>query len=250
MKDSEKIDAVLKTVAVEPLVGDDPIGNFMLPGRFAHLQRVASIFSASKMIPEAFRGDVASCAIVLELAVRLGVAPFMLFHHLFVVHGKPGLDAQIIISLVNQRGPFAGPIQWEFSGEGKSKKCTAFAIDKASGSRCEVSIDMKLVDAEGWASKSGSKWLTMQDQMFRYRTACWLARAYCPEVTMGLYSREELDDISQQPAKANADISTPTSGSRTEQLLARLVQTPAVPTEEEDERAAIVAQDVVVNEKS
>lgn len=52
-----------------------------------------------------------------------------------------------------------------------------------------------MVNAEGWASKNGSKWKTMPDQMFVYRAAAFWQRAYAPELGMGLQTVEEAYDI-------------------------------------------------------
>jgi hypothetical protein len=52
-----------------------------------------------------------------------------------------------------------------------------------------------MVQAEGWASKNGSKWKTMPDQMFVCRAAAFWQRAYAPELGMGLQTAEEVGDV-------------------------------------------------------
>ena len=114
----------------------------------------------------------------------------------YIVHGRPGIEAQLKIALVNARGPFTGPIQWRMSGEGKSRKCTAFAVHRDTGETCEYTIDWATVEAQEWnkPGKNGfpSRWTTMPDKMFRYRSASWLIDLYCPEVTLGLATVDEL----------------------------------------------------------
>jgi hypothetical protein len=51
-----------------------------------------------------------------------------------------------------------------------------------------------MVDGEGWSKKSGSKWLTMPEQMFRYRAASYWAKVYAPEISMGFPTRDEMAD--------------------------------------------------------
>lgn len=43
--------------------------------------------------------------------------------------------------------------------------------------------------------KDGSKWKTMPDLMLRYRAATLFARTYAPELTMGMHTVEEEQDI-------------------------------------------------------
>lgn len=186
---------------------DDPITGMLFDtGRFEHLTRVAKMFSESGMVPDAFKRNVAACAVGIALSQRLGVDPFMLFQRLYVISGKPGIEAQLAIAIANQRGVFTGPIQYEFKGDNKDKTrtCRAYAILSKTKTPVEMVIGWDTVTGEGWDKKNGSKWNTMPDQMFRYRTAMWLIRTACPEVLHGMYSAEELADereINITPAK-------------------------------------------------
>lgn len=163
--------------------------------RFNQAQRVAKLFSESKLVPDHFRGSSASVFVALHMAMRMNLDPMMVMQKTYIIQGKPGMEAQLMIALVNARGPFTGPIQWEFAGEGESRQCTAYATHKVTGERCEFPLTWKMVKAEGWAGKSGSKWMTIPDLMFRYRSATYLARLYCPEVLMGLATVDELKDM-------------------------------------------------------
>ena len=171
----------------------------MDPNVFEHMQRVCKVYSASDVVPTQFRGNLANCMIAFELAHRMKANVFMLMQSMYVVQGKPGLEAKLVIALVNMRGPFRGPIQYDFKRDdkGKALACTAYATHKATGQRCEATVTWEIVEKEGWSKKNGSKWLTMPDQMFMYRSAAWLARAYCPEVIMGMHTADELEDTYQ-----------------------------------------------------
>ena len=53
---------------------------------------------------------------------------------------------------------------------------------------------MDMAKDEGWLGKNGSKWKTMPQLMLRYRAASFFSSLNCPELTMGLYTREEMQD--------------------------------------------------------
>lgn len=55
---------------------------------------------------------------------------------------------------------------------------------------------MAMAVAEGWSTKSGSKWKAMPELMLRYRAATLFARLYAPELTMGIRSTDEVIDVS------------------------------------------------------
>ncbi len=167
----------------------------MNPAVFEQAQRVAAIYADSDLVPDHFQKKPSNVFVALELAERLGVNPFMLMQRLYVVYGKPGMEAQLVIALMNTRGPFTGPVQWVFKGEGKARSCTAFATHRKTGKTCEATVDWDMVVKEGWYDKKGSKWKTMPNQMFQYRSAAFLARLHCPEVMMGLSTTDEIEDV-------------------------------------------------------
>lgn len=185
------------------IVSDNSELAFLLDtARFEHLQRIGNLFANSGLVPKHFQGNQAGCSIAVQMAFRMNVDPFMLMQALYMVHGKPGMEGKFAIGLINVRGPFTGPLQWRFDGTKGDKKdvrnwdwsCTCFATHKISGQLCELTIHWETVLAEGWYDKDGSKWRTMPEQMFRYRTASWLARAYCPEVIFGMHFADEIHD--------------------------------------------------------
>jgi hypothetical protein len=191
--------------------------------RFNQAWRAATMFSNSKLVPADFRGSPESCFVAMHMAVRLNLDPMMVMQKTYIIHGRPGMEAQLIIALVNARGPFTGPIQWETSGTGDTREWIAFATHKGTGERCTAKVDWAMVKAEGWAGKSGSKWMTIPDLMGRYRSATFLARLYCPEVIMGLSTVEELRDM--EPEIVEATVTTLHKVPQTEKVKEALKRT-------------------------
>ena len=147
------------------------------------------------LVPDAFRGNRANCAIIAQMAYVLNVLPLQLMQSVYEVHGKIGFDSKYAIGIANQRGPFRGSIKYELSGTGDARKCEAWALHQDDGERCVAECSIAIAKAEGWYNKSGSKWQTMPDVMLRYRSAMFLIRAYCPEVLLGLQTADEIRDI-------------------------------------------------------
>ena len=59
---------------------------------------------------------------------------------------------------------------------------------------------------EGWYTKAGSKWTTMERQMLMYRSASFWVRAYAPEISMGMYTVEEAQDMGEKTIDVEAEI--------------------------------------------
>lgn len=171
-------------------------GSLMLAGgqAFAHVQRVAKMFSSSTLVPDTFKGNIANCTIALEMAHRMGANPMAVMQNLYIVHGRPGWSAQFIIACLNQCGKFS-PLRFKIEGEGDAKTCTAWAKELDSGEILEgPGVSIGMAKKEGWATKNGSKWQTMPDLMLRYRAATFFGRLYAPDLLMGMVTAEELSD--------------------------------------------------------
>lgn len=162
---------------------------------FEDAQRIAKMLASSDMVPKDFK-TVANCVIALELAQRIGASPLSVMQNTYIVHGKPTWSSQFLISCINGSGHFT-PLRYMETGQKDSDTwgCIAWAEDK-SGERLESpEVTIAMAKAEGWYGKNGSKWKTMPALMLRYRSATLFARTYCPELTMGMKTQEEVIDV-------------------------------------------------------
>lgn len=165
---------------------------------FDHAQRVAKMLSSSNLIPEQYRGNVQNTMIALEMANRIGASPLMVMQNLYIVQGKPSWSSSFIIASLNACKRFS-PIRFEMSGEGDEYGSTAWAYDLATKERLEgPKVTMAMAKAEGWTTKTGSKWKTMPELMFRYRAAAFFGRLYAPDILMGMQTVEEVQDVVAQ----------------------------------------------------
>ena len=164
---------------------------------FELAQRAANLLASSGLVPEAYRGSIPNCVIALNMAQRIGADPLQVMQNLVVVHGNPTWSAQFLIATVNACGRFSA-LRYEFFGERNDDSwgCRAWAIEKETGEKLiGTDVTIAMAKAEGWYDKKGSKWKTMPQQMLMYRSGAWWARAYAPELSMGLQTNDEAIDI-------------------------------------------------------
>lgn len=163
---------------------------------------------------------LANSVVALNMAQRMGADPLMVMQNLYIVEGRPSWSSQWIIAAINGCGRFS-PLRFRIESRGEceveykstywennqrhtkvekvkinDKVCVAWAIEKETGEVIEspaVSIEMAVL--EGWYTKNGSKWQTMDEVMLRYRTASFFGKLYAPELLMGLQTVEEAQDI-------------------------------------------------------
>lgn len=160
-------------------------------------QREGKALAASSMVPKAYQDNLPNVLIAMEVASRIGASVFAVMQNLDIIHGNPSWRATFLIGTVNACGRFT-PIRFRFEGkEGTASwGCRAVATDRESGELCEGTlVTIKMANDEGWSSKAGSKWKTMPEQMLRYRAAAFWVRVYAPELSLGMRTSDENEDI-------------------------------------------------------
>lgn len=173
---------------------NNDLGFFQSKETFEHIQRVASMFSKSDMVPKRYQNNIGNCVIALEIAQRMGASPLLVMQNLDVIQGKPGWSSVFLIATLNACGKFS-PLRYE-EDEKEGGRCRAWAIDKSTNDPVYgVWVSINMAKAEGWSEKNGSKWKTMPQLMIRYRAASFFTKQFAPEVSMGLQTIEEVIDI-------------------------------------------------------
>lgn len=214
--------------------GTRAISAFSTEQNFIAAQRMAKALSSSSLVPREFQGPkgMANCMIALELASRVGASVLMVCQNLDIIHGRPSWRAQFLIATANASGRFS-PLRFEFEGRPGSDAwgCRAVAQDLASGADLiGPLVTMGMAKAEGWAGKAGSKWQTMPELMLRYRAGAFWVRTICPEIAMGLYTTDELLDISGRGGTRQVQTEAVPASDSGAILEAELLDEPAPPT--------------------
>lgn len=157
----------------------------------------ADFLSRSTIIPSQYQGKPANCLVALEYAQRLGCSELMVMQNLDVIQGKPSWSSKFMTAVANDCGRFT-PIRYKMTGtKGKDDwGCIAYMTEKQTGELLEgPEVTIEMAKAEGWHGKKNSKWQTMPELMLRYRAAAFLIRTYAPELTMGLHTVDERQDM-------------------------------------------------------
>lgn len=156
------------------------------------INQVAKFYAASDFVPATFKGKPENCTIAIDMATRMGMNPIMVMQQMYIVNGKPSISTQLVIAMINNCGEFE-PLKFESNGKGGDDfGMRAWTVRKKDpDTRLEGTwITMKMVKASKW----GAKWQEIPEQMFKYRAAMFWARLNAPEITMGFYSRDEVEE--------------------------------------------------------
>jgi hypothetical protein len=159
----------------------------------------AKTLSESTLLPVMYQKRPENVLILLETASRMGISWLMLASNLFVIQGKPSLSGQFIGALLRST-PSLRNVQLHYVGtEGADNYGAYVTAERVSTGEIlkGATVTIKTAKAEGWTTKTGSKWITMPTLMLSYRAHTWFGRQYTPELLMGLQSSDEIEDVNR-----------------------------------------------------
>lgn len=180
---------------------------------FDQRMRKARVYAASDVVPAHYRGKENNCYVAIEIAERLKVSELMVMQNTYVISGKLGFQGQFAIAVINSANIFQDALEFEVEGDDPRKQDYRMrCVARRLGGKRDIKgpwVTWDMVKAEGWSSRTGSKWMTIPDMMFRYRAAAFFGRTVCPELLMGFQTVEELEDVGGEITKHHTNVNTP-----------------------------------------
>ena len=196
-----------------------PVGRMLK--RMEAINQVAKFYAASDFVPASFKGKPENCAIAIEMATRMDMNPVMVMQQMYIVNGKPSISSQLIIAMINNCGQFE-PLRFEKNdktGEDAGVRAYTYRKNDPEHKLEGTWITKKMVKDSHW----GAKWQEIPEQMFKYRAAVFWARLNAPEITMGFYTKDEVEEpsfVELKEEKPEADEPTTAGMSLAEEAMA------------------------------
>ena len=176
-------------------VTDYSLGIFGTSDNIIMAMQMAKALSESTIVPQTYQKNPSNCLIAIEQAQRMNISPLMVMQNLYPIQGKPSWSSKFLIASINASRKFDMELQYDETKDKDGKPYSCVAWTMKNGRRIEgMEVNMQMAKDEGWLGKNGSKWKTMPQLMLRYRAASFFSSLNCPELTMGIYTKEEIED--------------------------------------------------------
>lgn len=198
-----------EVVAHNNKVTDYSLGIFGTSDNFIMAMQMAKALAESTIVPQTYQKNASNCLIAIEQAQRMHISPLMVMQNLYPIQGKPSWSSKFLIASINASGKFDMELQYDETKDKDGKPYSCVAWTMKNGRRVEgMEVNMQMAKDEGWLSKNGSKWKTMPQLMLRYRAASFFSSLNCPELTMGIYTKEEIEDndFNEYPVDLEAQV--------------------------------------------
>lgn len=143
---------------------------------------------ADKAVPTHLRANPGMCLAVTFQAVEWRMSPFAVANKSYVVNDRIAYESQLIHAVIEARAPLKGRLRCRYEGEGTHRKCIVFGTFVGEDEPHEYESP----EFEKIKTKNSPLWQNDPDQQFFYYSSRSWARKWCPDVLMGIYSKDEL----------------------------------------------------------
>ncbi|EPQ8348486.1 RecT family recombinase [Escherichia coli] len=188
------------------------------PQSLAAIQTFSQVMaSGMATVPEHLRGNPSDCMAITMQAMQWQMNPYAVAQKTFVVNGVLGYEAQLVNAVISTRGPLTGRIEYDWFGpwekiigkfeirksdKGKEYRVPGWKLTDENGIGVRVQatlrgeskprvLELLLAQAR---TRNSTLWADDPRQQLAYLALKRWARLYCPEVILGVYTRDELDE--------------------------------------------------------
>lgn len=181
------------------------------------MMRLAEVMALGRAtLPKHFNGNSADCLAVVMQSMQWKMNPFAVAQKTHLVNGVLGYEAQLVNAVITTCAPVMDRLHYEWFGDW-SKVIGKFTIK--NGDKGEYRVPgWKLGDEEGlgvrvWATfrgedeprvlelllaqartRNSTLWADDPRQQLAYLATKRWSRLYCPDVILGVYSPDELEE--------------------------------------------------------
>lgn len=177
----------------------------MDPAAMDSMMRVAELMASGRAtVPKHLQNNPADCLAVTMQAMQWQMNPFAVAQKTHLVNGVLGYEAQLVIAVINSSPLLSTRLAYEWSDNwagvnGKTDRSPDRVVRVWATLRGEQAPRELTVSMAQAGVRNSPNWETDPRQQLAYLAAKRWARLHAPDVVMGVYTPDELEDF--QPAE-------------------------------------------------
>lgn len=183
-------------------------------------------------VPKHLSGNPADCMAIIMQAARWRMDPFAVAQKTHLVNGTLGYEAQLVNAVIIANAPLKERLRYEWFGDWTRVVGNFITKTSSKGNAYQApnwtAEDEKGLGVRVWATMKGeveprvlelllsqaqvrnsTLWASDPKQQLAYLGSKRWARLHCPEVILGVYTPDELEEVPEATERKERDI-TPT----------------------------------------
>ena len=180
----------------------------------ADAKALADAMCASDMVPAIYRGKPGNGAAAILYGTEIGLNAIQSLQQIFIIHGKPGIEARVMVALVRNHGHKVQVVEEEDDRVVVRGLRKGDSADEAYFSEWTIERARKAGYAPDENGRGGNpKYDTNRREMLKAKAFADTCRTIAPDVLLGIaYTADELrdDPVHAQAVRLdNANITAP-----------------------------------------
>lgn len=190
VQDLERIEKKLDLSTAGAVSVSDAVGGIMFQN-MAEVMEFAKLLSlAQNAVPKHIRGNPGAALAVTIQALEWRMSPVAVANMSYEVGDKIAYMSQLIHGVVEARAPLKQRLRCSYEGEGPDRVCIVVGHFRGEADPVEYRSP-KFKDIK---PKNSPLWQSDPDQQQWYYSVRAFARRYCPDVLLGIYTEDELEN--------------------------------------------------------
>lgn len=176
-------------------------------------------------VPQHLRGKPADCLAVVTQSMQWGMNPFAVAQKTHVINGALGYEAQLVNAVIIARAPLRERLRFEWFPEGawsikgKEDKSATHGVRVYATLRGENEPRVIEITMAQVGVRNSPLWADDPKQQLAYLATKRWARLYCPDVILGVYTPDEIEEIgASERDMGEAEVVQPAGATRTDQV--------------------------------
>lgn len=216
----------LQTAQASELAVISPFDVMFDDNKFLRLEKISELMASGRStIPKHLQGNVGDCFAITMQAFRWGIDPYAAAQKTHLINGVIGYEAQLVNAIIIKNAPIIGRPNFEWFGPwekiiGKFKKVTSNTKKDDNGKPKEYIVpDWDINDEKGLGvrvsatikgedqprvlellltqvrTRNSTLWAEDPKQQIAYLGIKRWSRLHTPDVIMGVYTPDEIDEV-------------------------------------------------------
>lgn len=151
-------------------------------------------------VPKHLQGNSGDCLAITMQAMQWGMNPFAVAQKTHLVNGNLGYEAQLVNAVIINRAPIIGRPDYQWFGDwskvdGKTCKDPNIGVTVSvvlKGENLPRTLDVSF--AQVGTTRNSPNWVNDPKQQIAYLAIKKLSRLHFPDVILGVYTEDELQD--------------------------------------------------------
>jgi len=160
----------------------------LVPSSLDGAYQLAAWLSNAQLLPPALRGKQADLFTMILAGMELGLPPMAALRGMYIVNGKPALEAKTKAAICLQRGAALYFKRTEYTPEATTWE----TFRRGQTEPVPMRFTRKEAEAAGLTRKDGP-WQQYPQRMISWRALGWLCDDVYPDIVLGVATAEDFD---------------------------------------------------------